>query len=63
MAVIEANSRNFDDAKDSEIPKRYGVSAVPTLIFFRNSKPVDVIIGVTPENEIRRKVREFLEIL
>lgn len=53
----------FNVAKDLKIPNRYGVSAVPTLIFFRNGKPVDVIIGVIPENELRRKVREFLEIL
>jgi len=107
MAVIEANSKSFDDvlrenesvvaefwgdwcapckklkpiidklanefseivfvrfnvAEDSEIPNRYGVSAVPTLIFFRNGKPVDVIVGAISENEMRRKVREFLEIL
>ena len=53
----------FNVAEDSEIPNRYGVSAVPTLIFFRNGKPIDVIIGAIPENEMRRKVREFLEIL
>jgi len=53
----------FNVAEDSEIPNRYGVSAVPTLIFFKNSKPVDVVIGAIPENEMRRKVREFLEIL
>ncbi|WP_290597188.1 MULTISPECIES: thioredoxin [unclassified Archaeoglobus] len=52
----------FNVAEDSEIPNRYGVSAVPTLIFFGNGKPVDVIIGAIPENEMRRKVREFLEI-
>ncbi|RLI79371.1 thioredoxin [Archaeoglobales archaeon] len=52
----------FNVAKDSEVPNRYGVSAVPTLVFFRNSKPVDVIIGVIPENELRRKVEEFSEI-
>jgi len=106
MAVIEVDSRNFDDvlrenesvivefwaewcvpckklepiidklagefseivfarfnvAEDSEIPNRYGVSAVPTLVFFRNGKPVDVVIGVILENELRRKVKEFLEI-
>jgi len=53
----------FNVAEDSEIPNRYGVSAVPMLVFFRNGKPVDVIIGAIPENEMRRKVREFLEIL
>ncbi|AIG98421.1 thioredoxin [Archaeoglobus fulgidus DSM 8774] len=106
MAVIEVDSRNFDDvlrenesvivefwaewcapckklkpiidrlaeefseivfarfnvAEGSQIPNRYGVSAIPTLIFFRNGKPVDVVIGVMPENELRRKVEEFLEI-
>lgn len=38
------------------------MSAIPTLVFFRNRRPVDVVIGVNPKNELRRKVVKFLEI-
>jgi thioredoxin 1 len=39
-----------------EIASRYGISAIPTLIFFKNGKPVDQIVGAMPKSEIKRWV-------
>ena len=38
------------------IASRYGISAIPTLIFFKNGKPVDQIVGALPKGEIKRWV-------
>jgi len=39
------------------IAARYGISAIPTLIFFKNGKPVDQIVGAISKSEIKRWVQ------
>jgi len=41
---------------NQEIALRYGVQAVPTLLFFRDGEVVDRIIGVRPKGEIAEKM-------
>uniref|UniRef100_A0A7C3MB44 Thioredoxin n=1 Tax=Archaeoglobus fulgidus TaxID=2234 RepID=A0A7C3MB44_ARCFL len=38
------------------IASRYGISAIPTLIFFKKGKPVDQIVGAMPKSELKRWV-------
>lgn len=38
---------------------RYGISAVPTLLFFRNGTPVDRIVGVPPESQLIRSLEKL----
>jgi thioredoxin-like negative regulator of GroEL len=35
---------------------RYGVRSIPTVILFRNGKPVDGIVGLLPLNPLRQKL-------
>ena len=35
---------------------RYGVQAIPTLIIFKNGEAVDRIVGMTPREEIARRL-------
>ncbi|RLI82867.1 thioredoxin [Archaeoglobales archaeon] len=44
----------LDTDENPIIATRYSISAIPTLIFFRNGKPVDQIIGALPKSEIKR---------
>lgn len=37
-----------------EIAQRFGISAIPTVIFFKNGKAVDQIIGALPKAEFKR---------
>jgi len=37
--------------------QRYGVMAIPTLLFFRNGAPVERVIGVVPEAQLSFKVQ------
>jgi thioredoxin 1 len=36
------------------IAARFGISAIPTLIMFKNGKAVDQIVGAMPKKEIKR---------
>jgi len=38
----------------------YGISAIPTLIFFKNGKPVDQLIGALPKSELKRWIERNL---
>ncbi len=46
--------------ENQQIAVRYGISAIPTLIFFRNGKPVDQIVGAMPKSEIKRWIERNL---
>jgi thioredoxin 1 len=36
--------------------QKYGIRSIPTVILFRNGKPVDAIIGLLPLNPLRQKL-------
>lgn len=38
---------------------RYGISAVPTLLFFQKGTPVDRIVGVPPESQLVARLEKF----
>jgi thioredoxin 1 len=39
---------------------KYGVSALPTLMFFKNGKKVDALVGVQTKAKIKEIVQKFL---
>lgn len=43
---------NVDE--NQKIAVRFGISAIPTLIFFKNGKAMDQIVGAMPKKEIKR---------
>ena len=49
---------NVDEAENIAI--EYGISAIPTLIFFKKGKPVDMMVGVHSKNEIKRWIDNIL---
>jgi thioredoxin 1 len=48
---VDANPRN---------PMRFGVMSIPTLILFKDGKPVDMVVGAMPKRELEAWVREHL---
>jgi thioredoxin 1 len=50
---------NIDDAPS--LASKYGIHAVPTLLFFQNGVVVDQIVGVLPQEEIADKLNVLLE--
>ena len=41
-------------------PMRYRVQAIPTLIFFKDGKPVDSLLGYNPQPVIEEKVQKLV---
>ncbi len=39
------------------IARRFGISAIPTLILFENGKEIDRMIGVQPEEVLKRRLQ------
>ena len=49
---------NVDD--NPLISSRYRITSIPTLMFFRNGKPVDYVIGALPKNILETKIKTLL---
>jgi len=45
---------NVDD--NQQLAVRFGVQSIPTLIIFKGGEPVDRVVGVTPRDELNRKL-------
>ncbi|MEW6221917.1 MAG: thioredoxin [Candidatus Hadarchaeota archaeon] len=49
---------NVDENK--EVAMRFGIMAIPTLLFFRGGKLVDQVVGALPEQQIEKSVQKLL---
>lgn len=49
---------NVDE--NSQTASKYGVMSIPTLIFFKDGKAVDTVIGAVPERVLQEKIDELL---
>ncbi len=41
-------------------PSRYGIRGIPALLFFKNGKVADQIVGYVPQNIIEDKIQRLL---
>ncbi|MBN1893882.1 thioredoxin [bacterium] len=53
--VFKVNTEN-----NAQLAGEYGVISIPTLIYFKNGKPVDQIIGAVPKSVITKKLDALL---
>ena len=49
---------NVDE--NPQTASKYGVMSIPTLIFFKDGKAVDTVIGAVPERVLQPKIDDFL---
>ena len=45
---------NVDE--ESALAQRYGVQAIPTLLFFKDGRVVDTVVGAPPKAELARRL-------
>ncbi len=50
----------LDADKSPAKMREYAIMGVPTLLFFKNGRLVDTIIGAVPKSHIEEKVRKYL---
>ena len=56
----EANFYKLDIDESLEIAQQFGVSSVPTMIVFKDGKPVDQIVGFMPKDRLISKIKASL---
>lgn len=49
---------NVDDC--DELPVKYGIRSIPTLLFFKNGELVDRLVGAAPKADIAAKIDALL---
>ena len=54
---VEIYKVNFDETQDAAI--RYGVTSVPTLIFFKDGEEIDRQVGYMEEDELSKIIEEI----
>ncbi len=48
---------------NSQSVSRYGVRSIPTLILFKDGRPVDRLVGALPKEQLRLRLRTHLKVL
>lgn len=67
--ILEKLSRQFKDVEfyklnvdeNQEIAFEYGISSIPTVLFFRKGKVVGGFVGAMPENMVKAEIERALE--
>ena len=57
--VVEFFKVNVDESQDCAM--RYGVTAMPTLVFFKNGEEVERPIGFLEKDELAQIIEEFIK--
>ena len=55
MTVVKCN---VDDSVD--IPMKFGIRNIPTLLFFKDGQLVDRLVGAVPQAEIEKKIEAII---
>lgn len=49
---------NVDEAQ--EVPMKFGIRNIPTLLFFKNGELVDRLVGAAPKADIAKKIESLM---
>ena len=64
-AVLKELDGKFDLFKlniedDNEVPKKYDVRGIPTLVLFKDGKPIDRMVGNHSQEDIKSFVEKYI---
>lgn len=59
-SMTDVDFVKIDIDQSLRIAQEYNVTSVPTMMIFKNGKPVDTIIGFVPKQNIENKLRMYL---
>ena len=51
----------MDVDQNAQIPAKFGIRSIPTLMVFKNGQLVDKIIGAVPKNVLEQKLQAAME--
>lgn len=55
---LKVGKMNVDDHQ--QVPQKYGIRSIPTLLVFKGGQVVDQIIGAVPKNKLEEAVKKHL---
>ena len=55
---IKVMKLNTDDNPD--IASKYNIMGIPTLMFFKDGRKLDQIVGAVPKQQLKEKIESFL---
>jgi thioredoxin 1 len=50
----------LDVDTNQETAARYNIRSIPSILFFRDGKLVDTVVGAVPKPQLERKIQEYL---
>ena len=51
---VKFSKLNVDDSP--AVSMKYGIRSIPTLLVFKDGKPIDQIVGAVPKREVQKRV-------
>jgi len=51
---VKFSKLNVDDSP--AVSTKYGIRSIPTLLVFKDGKPIDQIVGAVPKREVQKRV-------
>jgi len=58
VGKVKVGKLNVDENQDTA--GQFGVMSIPTLLFFKDGKPVDSIVGVKSKEDIKKKMEALI---
>lgn len=58
VGKVKIGKLNVDE--NPQIPTQYGIMSIPTLIFFKNGKVMEQVVGALSKSELKKKIEENL---
>jgi len=55
---LKVGKLNIDEAPQT--PGEFGVTAVPTIVFFKGGERVDTLVGLKKESELRSRIEQLV---
>ncbi len=52
----------MDVDANSQVPAKFGIRSIPTLMIFKNGELVDKVVGAVPKSVLEQKLNEQLEV-
>ena len=56
--VVEELSQDLDQSQD--LANLFGIRSIPTMVIFKDGKPVDALVGVHPKQTLIEKIQAQL---
>ncbi len=66
--ILEELSEEIDDVKivkvntdrNQELASSFGIMSIPTLLFVKDGKVIDTLVGMRPKEELERVIKSYI---